>query len=660
MVKRSLQASLPGIQQAKQAFEYRGWTQENLAGEVGLKTRQPIWRFFTGQPVERHFFLEVCLLLGLNWREIAINPPVEFPEPVETDQADVADIDTLVQQVRLKRQGRIQDRCGTLQLLDISQPVRVDDIYIDVNVLENIPSQQWLELSDLQHFTPNELDHFGLGDGSQSQIEGIGAVKIYSKLRVLGNPGSGKTTFLNRLAIQCNRGHFAANRVPIFISLRDFTDESRATGEFSLLSYIGEEFLTSGISEPSVLETLLLEGRALLLLDGLDEVLYQERKTVVKEIRRLSEKYQQNLFVVTCRTAAKALSLMRFTDVEIAPFTPDKIVVFAQKWFTTLTKTNRHDGQRLADRFIENLNLPENRPIRRLVITPLFLHLACWVFLHQQKFPTKRSQFYKQCLDLLLSRWDETRGIERDEIYQSFSLPQKLKLLSQVATETFEQGDYFFEQQTVEQYIRNYLCDLPNAPTEPEELQLESEAILKAIELQHGLLAERACGVFSFSHLIFQEYFTARKIVVSHSLQASEQPLEQLVSHVTNPRWREIFLLAIAMLPNADTLVQLIKQQVDAIVAQEPYLQEFLAWASQQSLVLPNRTERLRDAIAKHHNVQHNWHFSLEQQQLLQQYYDANQLLSDCLDSSCKVTAIVQQKIKATLLLPQNIVEEKH
>ena len=587
MVKRSLQASLPGIQQAKQAFEYKGWTQENLAGEVGLKTRQPIWRFFTGQPVERHFFLEVCLLLGLDWRKIAVNPPIEFPEPVETTGATVADIDVLVQQVRSKRQDRIQDRCGTLQLLDVSQPVRIDDIYIDVNVLEEIPSQQWLELSDLQCFTPNGLEHFGLGGGSQSRIEGMGAVKIYSKLRVLGKPGAGKTTFLNHLAIQCNRGHFAANRVPIFVTLRDFVDESRAKGEFSLLSYIGEEFLTSGVSEPSVLETLLLEGRVLLLLDGLDEVLYRERKTITKEIRRFSEKYQQNLFVVTCRTAAKDLNLARFTDVEIAPFSSDKILVFAQKWFTTLAKTNRYDGQELAARFIENLNLPENMPIRGLVATPLFLHLACWVFLHQQKFPTKRSQFYKQCLDLLLSRWDETRGIERDEMHQSFLLPQKLKLLGQVAAATFEQGDCFFEQHTVEQHIRNSLHDLPNASTEPEELQLESEAILRAIELQHGLLAEQVRGVFSFSHLTFQEYFTARKIVANCSLQASEQPLEQLVSHITDSRWREIFLLVVAMLPNADALVQLMKQQIDAIVAQDLYLQEFLAWASQQSLATP-------------------------------------------------------------------------
>ncbi|MGH7998538.1 MAG: NACHT domain-containing protein, partial [Brasilonema sp.] len=112
MVRRSLQASLTGIQQAKRAFAHKGWTQENLAGEVNLKTRQPIWRFFSGRPVERHIFLEICSVLELNWREIAANPPAEFAEPGEFTQTSVLGIDVLVQQVRSQRQDKIQDQCG--------------------------------------------------------------------------------------------------------------------------------------------------------------------------------------------------------------------------------------------------------------------------------------------------------------------------------------------------------------------------------------------------------------------------------------------------------------------------------------------------------------------------------------------------------------------
>jgi len=249
MVKRSLQASPQGIELAKCAFAHKGWTQENLAGEVGLKTRQSIWRFFTGKPIERQVFQEICLILVLDWREITVNPPAAFPETREYADHEILDIDTLVRQVKQQHQDKIQDQCGTLQLLDISRPVKIDDIYINVNILEEIPSQQWLELSDENLFTPPKFNRFGDEEVSQTQISGIEAVEIYSKLRVLGKPGSGKTTFLQHLAIQCNRGSFAANRVPIFVTLRDFADEERENGKFNLFNYIQEEFLTKGTRE---------------------------------------------------------------------------------------------------------------------------------------------------------------------------------------------------------------------------------------------------------------------------------------------------------------------------------------------------------------------------------------------------------------------------
>jgi len=257
----------------------------------------------------------------------------------------------------------------------------------------------------------------------------------------------------------------------------------------------------------------------------------------------------------------------------------------------------------------------------------------------------------------------------------------------------------------------------------------------------------------------------ARKIVASHNLQTLEQSLERLVSHMTEPRWREVFLLTSAMLRSADSLMQLMKQQIDALVAQDPYLQEFLTWANQKSLVAPTQpaakrafylalartphlaphfalaatldqgifldaaldnlmvscalnlsadfahthacadalsnalviivdlglhqslqqlkdqlpdpdqdeekfqnwwqtnhlawTAQLREAIAEHGDLQHHWNFSPQQQLSLQRYYDANQLLIDCLNSNCEVTAAVRQEIESALLLPQKELEDR-
>ncbi|MFS8119784.1 MAG: NACHT domain-containing protein, partial [Microcoleus sp.] len=662
-------------------------------------------------------------------------------------------IDSLVQVVRSQYRDTIQNQCGILQLLDISRPVSIDDIYVDVNILEEIASQQWFEIADLQNLKPAEFERVGLGAVYQKQIPGMQAVETYSKLRVLGKPGVGKTTFLKHLAILCNRGKFAAHQVPVFIALRDFAEECRERGKFNILNYINQLFLTSGVSNPSVIETLLKGGRVLLLLDGMDEVLNQDITAVLKEMRKFSEKYHKNQFVATCRTAAQKLQLQGFTDVEIAPFTEAQITTFAEKWFVEFAKNNSQSGKAQSMQFMRKLDLSENWQFRQLVVTPLFLHLACWVFHGQDKFPTKRTEFYKQGLDLLLGKWDEAKGVERDDVYRGFLLPQKLRLLSQLAAVTFEDGQYFFEQRIIEQYIGDYLRNLPGATLlEPEELQLESEAVLKAIEAQHGLLTERARGIFSFSYLAFQEYLTARKIVASHNLGGLEQALSGLVSHITDPHWREVFLLTTAMLRSADSLVQLMKQQIDILVAQDPYLQEFLLWASQKSQMIPtepkvatsrafylalaqsphtaahfalactldqgmfldaaldnlllecanqsqdfacanacsealnnilvtildagfykslqqlrdelpsasqNREwledwwqkhysawmEELRETIAHYRNINHSWEFSPAQQQVLESYYNANQLLLDCLHSNCEVTAAIRQEI---------------
>src|SRR5205085_2088013 len=120
----------------------------------------------------------------------------------------------------------------------------------------------------------------------------------------------------------------------------------------------------------------------------------------------------------------------------------------------------------------------------------------------------------------------------------------------------------FFEGNTLQLLIADYLRTLRSDRVDSSALEIDSLAVLKSMETQHGLMVERARQIYSFSHLTFQEYFTARAIVAS-----SEVSLQQLVRHLTEQRWREVFLLTAQMLPNADRLLQLMKQQVDALVS---------------------------------------------------------------------------------------------
>ncbi|HAA27001.1 MAG TPA: histidine kinase [Cyanobacteria bacterium UBA8553] len=560
MAKRSLQASAQGIKKAKQAFLRTGWTQEYLAAEVGIETRQPIWKFFAGKPIDRNIFTEICFRLDLDPEQIAVPLQDAELEAEEKVQDISSEIDALVTKVRKARFDQIQHQCGTLRLLDIARPINLDDLYVEVNILEEITSQRWLEISDLQGFQPEQFDRLGLGKVRQEGVLGLEAVERYAKLMVLGKPGAGKTTFLQYLAIHCNQGAFQANQVPVFIRLNNFAEDALDEDKFSLLDYINQKFSSSGVSAQEV-ETLLHHGRVLMLLDGLDEVPEAASDEVIKQIRKLSEKYYKNKLIITCRLAASEYRFQGFTEVEIADFKPAQIENFAKKWFVAVARNSPELGLKKASLFLEQMELPQNQPIRELAATPILLNLTCLVFQTKGNFPTKRSDLYKQGLDLMLIRWDEARGIKRDDVYRNLSLPHKLQLLTQIAAITFEKGDYFFEENTLQLLIADYFRTLTSDRVDSSVFELDSAAVLKSIETQHGLLVERARQIYSFSHLTFQEYFTARSIVAS-----SEVSLQQLVSHLTEQRWREVFLLTAQMLPNADRLLQLMKQQVDALV----------------------------------------------------------------------------------------------
>ena len=65
----------------------------------------------------------------------------------------------------------------------------------------------------------------------------------------------------------------------------------------------------------------------------------------------------------------------------------------------------------------------------------------------------------------------------------------------------------------------------------------------------------------------------------------------------------------------------------------------------------------LRQAMIKHRNIGYDWQFSDEQKGKLQQYYDANKLLVECLNSANNSdtnsdTNSVREEIEDTLLLP--------
>jgi predicted NACHT family NTPase len=589
MAKRSLQASSEGIRKAKQAFKRKGWTQEYLATEVGLETRQPIWKFFSGKAVDRQVFHEICLILGISADEIIEESQLtkedtstssEISFGFETKKTFATDsIDALVAELRSTFSGQIQNHCGTLRLLDIAHPLNLEDLYVDVNIQEGVSSRCWLEINSLQNLRlNNETDNLNLAKTQKERLPGLDLLSKYPKILVFGKPGSGKTTFLQSIAISCNRGQLKPDCLPIFISLKSFVEEIKKDRNIDLLSYISSLYLLNDSEQTKILQ-LLLSGRCLIILDALDEASEEFIDLITSKICHFTDRFYLNYVIISCRSAAQHYQFRSFTEVEIADFSIDQIAAFTYKWFLTVGKTSFVEGKALAKQFMQKLQLPENQKIRELASTPLLLNITCLVFHTLGDFPVIRSELYRQGLELLLARWDEARGIKRDAIYRDLSLLHKIKLLSKIAATTFSEGDYFFSGVKLQQIISDYISHLPQSQQDVDGLLLDSGTILKAIESQHGLLVERAHGIYSFSHLTFYEYFTAKEIVANASLES----LQEFTRHLFEQRWQEVFLLVASMLPSADDFLQLIKAEVDKLVLYNQKLYNFLVWVNQKS-----------------------------------------------------------------------------
>ncbi|MGP1384136.1 MAG: NACHT C-terminal helical domain 2-containing protein [Thainema sp.] len=572
MAKPSLTASPTGIETAHQALLKAGWTQKHLVALVGC-SRQPITKFFQGEAVSQNIFIRVCEQLGLNWQEIAglVPPSVarSHLSPTHSVNSDLGSLSALVQTLRQKLYASVQERCGTMRVLDMSYPIQVNDIYTSVNVLEQITGRRHQTLDELlQACEAEDFDRLGLGRVAEERVPALDAVKTYKKLIILGKPGAGKTTFLKHLAIQCNEGQFEPDHLPIFVTLKDFAE---AEGKPNFLEYISRDLNHYLPADLAIAQDHWIDdfyqvfaaGRALILLDGLDEVRSEDHPRVIKEIRSFSEQFRHNQFLITCRIAAWDYVFEKFTEVEVADFDDEQIAIFASKWFQLHAIPPK--------RFLRELE--QHPPIKQLATSPLLLTLICLAFEESGGFPNSRFELYKEGVDALLKKWDAKRGIQRDQVYKKLSHLRKEDLLSYIALVTFQRKDYFFKQAITEQYIADYICNLSEAD-EPETLQIDSEIILRSIEAQHGLLIERAKGIYSFSHLTFHEYFTAREIV--QNSRSLETALQNLAAHGSDKRWREVILLATEMLRDASLLLGPLKRTLDQLLAGSERLQQFL------------------------------------------------------------------------------------
>ncbi|WNZ46194.1 NACHT domain-containing protein [Leptolyngbya boryana CZ1] len=442
--------------------------------------------------------------------------------------------------------------------LRMDNSLTLEEIYTDVQVLNTRESRRFE--------SPEALKELFLETGrgfifeKTTRQEGIAVANLEPRLMVLGSPGIGKSTFLRKVGLEALKWETARYRhelIPVFIELKQFGDQHS-----EIEKLIAEEFETCGFPNAEVFtQNLLKAGKLLILLDGLDEVPTAYVDRAISQIETFVDKYDKNRFIASCRIAAYKGGFRRFKDVTMANFNDSQMKTFVKQWFRREPK--------VSEQYWQLLDSSEYKAVKELGQTPLLLTLLCAVYDESQSLPKRRSALYGEALEVWLKKWAAERRVHRDPIYQELNLQLEQVLLSEIAHQSFAEDQLFFSKRELTEQIRAFLVNNLNAPK-----HLDAEAVLYAIQVQQGILVERARDTYSFSHLTFQEYLTAQYIV-------DEQQIETLVQHhLTDSRWCEVFFLVSGLMRSADALLENMERRIQRFINTEK-LQSLISWAEQ-------------------------------------------------------------------------------
>ncbi len=425
-------------------------------------------------------------------------------------------------------------------------------------------------------------------DREARRLSAVTVLDREPKLALLGDPGSGKSTFVNFVAL-CLAGEALgrtdanlalmttplpeeqrrredkpqpqpwrhAALLPVRVVLRDFAARGlppvgqRAGGD-QLWRFIAAELGDTLAEYAPRLKKELQEQGALLLLDGLDEVPEADaRRVQVKQaVQGFAADFPRCRFVVTSRTYAyqrQDWKLPGFAEAVLAPFGWGQIERFVDNWYAHLAAVrnqNRDDAQGRAT--LLKAAIQRSARLRELAERPLLLTLMA--SLHAWRggnLPEKREELYADTVDLLLDQWESpkvVRGPDGQPAVAEPSLTEWMrldraavrKLLEQLAFEAHRsQPNLVGTADIAQERLVNGLVALANNP------DVKPARAIEYVRDRAGLLAARGVGVYTFPHRTFQEYLAACYLT-DHGYP---DDLAELVL-ADGERWREVALLA--------------------------------------------------------------------------------------------------------------------
>lgn len=385
----------------------------------------------------------------------------------------------------------------------------------------------------------------------------------HRRLIVLGDPGSGKSTIVNWLAWllaggqQANLPAALVGALPMPLVARELKLEKLRHFDDLIDAFLGHA-VARHLPRERAFESLA-QGRAVLLIDGLDEVSAAWRERLRDVLREGAAFYPQAHMLATSRligydsapledrprrvldfSALKALEsvsdanqspqielLMRDSSALemvlppapgsdwrrqfVMPFDDPRITSFAQRWYSLRSFRDRasHD----AGQFVEAIQADSS--IHALARLPQLLTLMALIHRIGARLPDGRAILYAEISQAYLRSIDSARGLAVAPNESPWQ--EKQRWLARVGFEmqclraeaggdkTAGDGrELLATRQQVLEWIRSAMAMsgyAHEAESAPEYLDW--------VARRSGLLLPRGNDLFAFVHLSFQEYFAA-------------------------------------------------------------------------------------------------------------------------------------------------------
>jgi HEAT repeat protein len=432
----------------------------------------------------------------------------------------------------------------------------------------DLPEQEYQELVNYvrRKNLLQEQRGWATRDRSAPRIPAQKVINLAQKKAVvLGAPGSGKTMLASYFALMlCETAQSDptqiglekdADYLPVVVRIRDWILEPK----MGLLEYLrsnAEASLACKELPTGFFEHWLDRGRALILLDGLDEVVDEaQRSKVAEQIETFLHQYNNNPAVITSRPSGYRwdfFNLDEFPHYTLESFDDKQVATFLDHWYD-----NRAENRAQADRLKADLQkaFARNERIKLLAKNPLLLTITALIHRYQADLPKQRYKLYEKAVETLLISWDSGKEIKLySQVLLFLKSDDLLYILKKLAYWIHTQGSTgeteggtMIDKDELIQQLRVEIQKITACKT--HEAKAEAERFVDFIQKRTGLLNEQGRDRYAFVHKTFQEYLTAEEIYeIDESGEDTEIIEKHFREHLHDQHWREVLLLLVSKL----------------------------------------------------------------------------------------------------------------